>query len=117
MVFCNTHSHSSRKNVTPDPTQIRTQNNIFYAGSNIFDGTSAHSGVNGVVLRWPYYGLWWTYALDPAHRRDTDIMGDAAMYWVGGMRPPQPEQIDADGTLFFLSLFCVRLLRRIMYST
>ena len=29
-----------------------------------------------------YHGLWWTDALDPAHRRDPDTMGDAAMCWV-----------------------------------
>jgi len=50
--------------------------------------------------RRPYHGLWWTYALDPAHRRDPDTMGDAAMCWVEGIRPPQPEQIHAYGTLF-----------------
>jgi hypothetical protein len=39
-----------------------------------------------------YHGLWWTDALDPVHLRDPDITGDAAMYWVGGVRPPQPEK-------------------------
>jgi hypothetical protein len=44
-----------------------------------------------------YHGLWWTDALDPVHLRDPDIMGDtatgdAAMYWVRGLRPPQPEK-------------------------
>jgi len=42
---------------------------------------------------------WWTYALNPAHRRDPDTMGDAAMCWVEGIRPPQLEKIDTDGTL------------------
>ena len=40
----------------------------------------------------PYHGLWWTYALDPVYRRDPDITGDAAMCWVEGIRPPQPER-------------------------
>ena len=40
----------------------------------------------------PYHGLWLTYALDPVHRRDPDITGDAAMYWIEGVRPPQPEK-------------------------
>jgi hypothetical protein len=31
-----------------------------------------------------------------------DAMGDAAMCRVERVRPPQPEQIHADGTLFFL---------------
>ena len=53
----------------------------------------------------PYHGLWWTDAHDPAHRRDPDIMGDAAICWVKGIRPPQPEQIDADGTTFFRDFF------------
>ena len=53
----------------------------------------------------PYHGLWWSFALDPAHRRDPDIMGNAAMYWVKGIRPPQPEKIDADGTTFFRDFF------------
>ena len=39
-----------------------------------------------------YHGLWWMYALDPVHRRDPDTMGDAAMCWVEGIRPPQPER-------------------------
>ena len=39
-----------------------------------------------------YHGLWWTDALDPAHRRNPDITGDAAMCWVEGIRPPQPER-------------------------
>ena len=40
----------------------------------------------------PYHGLWWTYALDPVYRRDPDITGDAAICWVEGIRPPQPER-------------------------
>jgi hypothetical protein len=52
-----------------------------------------------------YYGLWWSYAHDPAHRCDPDTMGDAAICWVKGIRPPQPEKIDADGTTFFLDFF------------
>ena len=55
---------------------------------------------HGVAPRRPYLRLWSTYALDPAHRRDPDTMGDAAMCWVGGIRPPQQEKIDADRTLF-----------------
>jgi hypothetical protein len=27
----------------------------------------------------PYHELWWADALDPAHRRDPDIMGNEAM--------------------------------------
>ena len=41
-----------------------------------------------------------TYALDPAHRRDPDTMGDAAMCGVEGIPPPQQEKIDDDCTLF-----------------
>ena len=52
-----------------------------------------------------YHGLWWSYAHDPAHRRDRDTMGDAAICWVKGIRPPQPEKIDADGTTFFVTFF------------
>ena len=37
-----------------------------------------------------YHGLWWSYAHDPAHRRDHDTMGDAAICWVKGIWPPQP---------------------------
>jgi hypothetical protein len=39
-----------------------------------------------------YHGLWWMDALNPVHLLDPDITGDAAMYWVGGVRPPQPEK-------------------------
>ena len=35
---------------------------------------------HGVAPRRPYHGLWWTYALDPAHRRDPDIMGRGRAY-------------------------------------
>ena len=52
-----------------------------------------------------YHWLWWSYAHDPAYRRDRDTMGDAAIYWVKGILPPQPEKIDADGTLFFRDFF------------
>jgi len=34
--------------------------------------------------------LWWTYALDPAHRRVTCDVRVAAIYWVKGVRSPQP---------------------------
>ena len=61
--------------------------------------TSATNKRHGVAPRGPYLRLWWTYALDPAHLRDPDTMGDAAMCWVEGIRPPQPEKIDTDGTL------------------
>ena len=61
--------------------------------------TMASSGVG------LYHGLWWSYAHDPAHRRDPDTMGDAAICWVKAIRPPQPEKIDADGTLFFRDFF------------
>ena len=46
------------------------------------------------------YGLWWTDTLDPAH-----IIGDTAMCWVKGIRLPQPEQIDTDGTTFFRDFY------------
>ena len=52
-----------------------------------------------------YHGLWGSYAHDPAYRRDPDTMGDAAICWVKGILPPQPEKIDADGTLFFRDFF------------
>ena len=55
---------------------------------------------HGVAPSRSYHGLWWTYALNPAHRCDPDTMGGAAMCWIKGIRPPQPEQIHADGTLF-----------------
>ncbi len=48
----------------------------------------------------PYHGLWWTDTLDPAHRRDPDTMGGAAMCGVGGVRPPQPERFHYNGTSF-----------------
>jgi hypothetical protein len=41
-----------------------------------------------------------------SHRiTDRDTMGDAAICWVKGILPPQPEKIDADGTLFFRDFF------------
>jgi len=46
----------------------------------------------------------------PAHCRDPDTMGDAAICWVKGIRPPQPEKIDADGTTFFCDFFRSMLL-------
>ena len=51
---------------------------------------------HGVAPHGPYLRLWWTYALDPAHRRDPDT--------------PQQEKIDADRTLFLgLDLICMIL--------
>ena len=64
---------------------------------NYFGFRRANMASSGVGL---YHGLWWSYALDPADRRDPDTMGDAAICWVNGIRPPQPEKIDADGTTF-----------------
>ena len=54
-----------------------------------------------------YHGLWRTDALDPVHLRDPDITGDAAMYWVGGVRRPQPEKFPYFGGDFFV---CIILL-------
>ena len=37
-------------------------------------------------------------------------MGEAAMCWVERVRPPQPEQIHADGTLFLVWFVCTIIL-------
>ena len=55
----------------------------------------------------PYHELWWADALDPAHRRDPDIMGDEAIRWVGHVRQPQPEKNHAGGTTFVTFLVVV----------
>jgi hypothetical protein len=34
--------------------------------------------------------LWWSYALDPVHRRVARDVRVTAMYWVEGVRSPQP---------------------------
>jgi len=34
--------------------------------------------------------LWWTYALDPVHCRVAGDVRVTAMYWVEGVRSPQP---------------------------
>ena len=34
--------------------------------------------------------LWWTYAIDPAHRRVARDVRVTAMYWVEGVQSPQP---------------------------
>jgi len=34
--------------------------------------------------------LWWTYALDPAHHRVARDVRVTAIYWVEGVRSPQP---------------------------
>jgi hypothetical protein len=49
--------------------------------------------------------MWWSYALNPGDRRDPDTMRDVPMCWVKGIRPPQPEKFDADGTTFFVTFF------------
>jgi len=35
-----------------------------------------------------------------------NTMGNAAMCWVERVRPPQPEQIHSDGTLFLVRFVC-----------
>jgi len=36
------------------------------------------------------FRLWWTYSLDTAHRRVARDVRVTAMYWVEGVRSPQP---------------------------
>ena len=43
---------------------------------NYFGFRHATMASSGVGL---YHGLWWSYAHDPAYRRDPDTMGDAAI--------------------------------------
>ena len=52
-----------------------------------------------------YHGLWWTDALDPVHLHDPDITGDAAMWSVGGIRPPQPEKCHYFGGDFLYAIY------------